>query len=163
MSTSEVPSGDEISGDSLTPKAIEAIEKQRVHAANMGVIHEATLEDLLHCRNCTVFRILAEHNELLRECIKLGTKEIEYSEFDYLDRPPGPPRPYAIVTDIGILWYYTKKPSWARYPQDRRVFHKGVQTIDQDTDPDPDTTLADVDPKILVESSNTQNKKRKLM
>ncbi|KAI9435612.1 hypothetical protein H4582DRAFT_2059512 [Lactarius indigo] len=118
MSTSEAPSGDEISGDSLTPKAIEAIEKQRVCAANMGVIHEATLEDLLHCRNCAVFRILAERNELLHECIKLGAKEIEYSEFDYLDGPPGPPRPYAIIMDIGILRYYTKKPSWARYPQD---------------------------------------------
>ena len=31
----------------------------------MAVTHEATLQDLLHCRNDVVHRLLLEHNELL--------------------------------------------------------------------------------------------------
>jgi hypothetical protein len=35
--------------------------------AAMAVTHEATLQDLLRCRNDAVHRLLLERNELLRE------------------------------------------------------------------------------------------------
>ncbi|KAH9012702.1 hypothetical protein EDB84DRAFT_1444568 [Lactarius hengduanensis] len=165
MSTGDAPSGmssgDAPSGDDPTPKAIKVIEGKRARDMNKALIHEATLQDLLRCRNDAMYRILGERNRLLRERIELGAREFDFSEVDYLYGPPPSPPPYATTPD-GIRRYHANKHSWLHFPEDRRVFNKCVQTDDQGTDPDPDSTLADVDPDILAESSDSRNKKRKI-
>ncbi|KAH9037121.1 hypothetical protein EDB85DRAFT_2142701 [Lactarius pseudohatsudake] len=96
---SGMPSGDSPSGDGTTPKAIKVIEAKRAHDMNKALIHEATLQDLLRCKNDAMYWILGERNKLLRERIELGASEFEYSEVDYLHGPPPSPPPYATTPD----------------------------------------------------------------
>ncbi|KAF8266303.1 hypothetical protein EI94DRAFT_1701842 [Lactarius quietus] len=66
-----------------------------LYKAEVELLHEATLQDLLQNRNYAVQQLLYEHNELLREHISLGGASIEYSEVDFLS-PPEPTHPYMI-------------------------------------------------------------------
>ncbi|KAN0125371.1 hypothetical protein V8E53_015561 [Lactarius tabidus] len=132
-----------------------------LHKATIAVIHEATLQDLLHCSNNAFIHILWEHNDLLCEHIKLGAEEIKYSEIDFLSPLP-PPLPYLIRDNGYVLRCRATRPRGAWYPKDQCYVDASVQTDD------PDSTLAEIDPDVLIEDHNVLNcevrvKKRKCM
>ncbi|KAN0139069.1 hypothetical protein V8E53_003071 [Lactarius tabidus] len=96
-----------------------------LHKATIAVIHEVTLQDLLHCSNDAFIHILWECNNLLRE---RGDKDNGY-----------------------VLQCRATRPHGAWYPKDRRYIDTSVQTDD------PDSTLAEIDPDVLIEDCNVLN------
>ncbi|KAH9048852.1 hypothetical protein EDB84DRAFT_1556514 [Lactarius hengduanensis] len=110
------------------------------------VIHEATLQDLLRFRNFATMALLAKRNELLRERVSLGGTPFDYSEVEFLSEyAPAKMQPYKIMGHGFIRQYWAKRPSWARYPPDRRQFSRGTQTKDPI---DADTTLTEITPSV---------------
>src|SRR6266702_555181 len=117
---------------------------------------------------------------LVTSSLSLSAKEINYSEVNFLTPPPPPSslhghRRWASLqiscklTILGTISQGCKslmpKFSFARLiPSQRRVFDKNVQTID----PNPDTTLTEIDASVLTEDSDmvsqdSKSKKRKCM
>ncbi|KAF8256449.1 hypothetical protein EI94DRAFT_1711432 [Lactarius quietus] len=128
--------------------------------AKIAVIHKATLQDLLCCKNDAIVWLLSERNELLRERVLLGAPEIEFSDIDFL-KPPPPPLPYLVWPNGYVLRCQVSRPRGAFYPKDRRLFDVSMQTNDTDA------VLTDVNLNTLANNSDAKalkigNKKRKI-
>lgn len=110
----------------------------------------------------------------------LDTDKINFLEIDFLALPdPPPPLPYMrqwICPQVSIL-----ETVWAFYPKDMSIWdcfslhitnhitqwHYIGASVQTDS-PDPDCTLAEIDPDIIIEEGNvseleTKIKKRKQM
>ena len=87
-----------------------------VQRATISVIHEATLQDLLHCSNDAVYQLLLECNTLLQECISLSAAAIDYSDVDFLSLLP-PILPYIIV-DGHVLRFQSTQNQGHQRPAD---------------------------------------------
>ncbi|KAF8259480.1 hypothetical protein EI94DRAFT_1904846 [Lactarius quietus] len=123
--------------------ALHEDDARLVRRAEVQLLHEATLQDLIRNRNYAIKHLLYEHNELLKEWLSLGGTPIEYSEVDFLT-PPKPTQPYMIFPE-GIAEIHVTRPSGGRYPPDCRQFSKGTQTDDLDDE----ITLMDIDPSAI--------------
>ncbi|KAN0128812.1 hypothetical protein V8E53_013399 [Lactarius tabidus] len=115
-----------------------------LEVAGIQLLHEATLQDLLCTRNYTMYYILWEHNELLRERLSLRGDPIDHSEVNFLT-PVEPMLHYRIVNRL-LARHHTKGPHQVQYPYDCHQVSKGTQTEDASiVDTDANTTLMDID------------------
>ncbi|KAI9445607.1 hypothetical protein BJY52DRAFT_1228834 [Lactarius psammicola] len=104
-------------------------------------LHKATLQDLICAKNYAILHILHKRNELLREC-----------------PPEDSTLPYTALWIDGkchVLQFCVSRPSWARYPVDRRQFDVSTQTEDADT------TLAEINPLDIDSKPSDEHMARK--
>ncbi|KAI9433622.1 hypothetical protein BJY52DRAFT_1231499 [Lactarius psammicola] len=121
-------------------------------------LHEATLQDLIRAKNYAILHILHERNELLRERNSLRGDDTEFPHYDYISPPEDSTLPYTALWIDGkchVLQFRVSRPSWARYPVDRRQFDVSTQTEDADT------TLAEINPLDIDSKPSDEHMARK--